>query len=344
VTIAVTLISSLRYYISNRDTEERKLATPTRAEIVQRARQLYAQECCKSGTPELVDISPTVNELRESGTWSQAISELMMEKPKHEFERFEGYIKKAENFGKKQVVTELPFAIKGAMDTGFFIAGARQSGKTTLAKHLAQKLIQRGICVYVLDVSRAWANNTPITNIMTIPYSKEDIHIQLWKSRVFDLSNLGYAARHTYVNEFTQAVYDAHKAFGYKKAPFEFIFYEEAQTYVPNGSFRSITKYAPLVDLITVGANFNLSFALITQFPALVDKTPVKAAQQRYFGWSTEKNEVDYIRKFVGKEYVKPENPDSIINLRKGEFLYQLRNKIEKCKVEPFKMEKPLVK
>jgi hypothetical protein len=98
-----------------------------------------------------------------------------------------------------------------------------------------------------------------------------------------------------------------------------------------NGCFRSTKKYAPMIDLVTVGANYNLRFGLITQFPAMVDKAPVKISQQRYFGWTTEKNDLDYIRKFIGKGYL-----DEIKNLRKGEFLYQCRNEIAKFSTKPY--------
>ena len=63
---------------------------------------------------------------------------------------------------------------------------------------------------------------------------------------------------------------------------------------------RSTRKYGALVDTVIVGANYNLRFGLTTHFPATVDRVP-KIAQQRYFGWTTEKNDPDYIRKFSAK-------------------------------------------
>ena len=56
-----------------------------------------------------------------------------------------------------------------------------------------------------------------------------------------------------------------------------------------------------VLDVVTVGANYQLRFGLITQFPAMVDKTPVKIAQQRFLGWTWEKNDVDYLKAFVVK-------------------------------------------
>ena len=77
--------------------------------------------------------------------------------------------------------------------------------------------------------------------------------------------------------------------------------------------------------LITVGANFNISFGLITQFAAEVSKLPVKATQQRYFGLTSEPNDIRYIRGFIGKEQA-----EELRNLSVGEFIYSYRNKIQR--------------
>ena len=219
----------------------------------------------------------------------------------------------------------IPFDLTEAKDTGFFICGTSQSGKTTLAQWLAKYMTDKGVAVYALDVSRAWPENRSIRNVITVPHGGSEITIQPNRSTVIDMSQLSFAERKRFVNAFVEMLYRWHMAFGYKQAPFEFIIFEEAQTYFYNGCFRSAKHYAAPIDLVTVGANYNLRFGLITQFPAMVDKAPVKIAQQRYFGWTTEKNDLDYIRKFIGKERI-----DEIKNLKKGEFLYQLRNRITK--------------
>lgn len=225
----------------------------------------------------------------------------------------------------------IPFNLTEAKDTGFFACGTSQSGKTTLCKHIVRTIVNHGISVYVIDVSKAWTVDTPINNVVEIKHNALNFDIPANTSTVLDISQLGYDERFRFVNAFTRTVYEWHKSFGYKKAPFEFVFFEEAHTYLPNGCFgRSARKYAPLIDLVTVGANFNLRYGAITQFPALIDKSVVKICQQRYFGWTTEKNDIDYIEKFIGKEHTDPKQPNSVFNLRKGQFLYQLRNKIEK--------------
>jgi hypothetical protein len=309
---------------------------PSKAEIVARAKELYYREAYKTG----LDLNiPEIAELEEEGFLNMAKKELMsMKYTKQELEQYKAYLeveKPKESLPKianrVQCSNLIPFDFAEAEDTGFFCCGTSQSGKTTLAKYLAQALMRSNVTVYVLDVSRAWAQETPIANVVTVPHNGNSLNFRPFQSTVFDLSQLSFGERMRFVNSFTNAVYDAHKSFGYKKAPFAFILYEESQTYVANGCLRSYKKYAPLIDLITVGANFNLRFGLITQFPAMVDKAPVKIAQQRYFGWTTEKNDLDYIRKFIGKSWV-----EEIKQLRKGEFLYQCRNEITKFSVKPY--------
>jgi len=222
----------------------------------------------------------------------------------------------------------IPFNLAEAKDTGFFECGTSQSGKTTLAKHLVDYLMRQGVIVDVLDVSRAWANDTPLQEVITVPHAPHgeiEISIPLNRSVVLDMSPLSFAERKQFVNRFVDVAYRAHMAMGYKASPHRFIIFEEAQTYFPNGCFRSAKNYSAPIDLVTVGANYNIRFGLITQFPAMVDKAPVKIAQQRYFGWTTEKNDLDYIKAFIGKGHL-----DAIRNLRKGEFLYQCRNDITK--------------
>lgn len=96
-------------------------------------------------------------------------------------------------------------------------------------------------------------------------------------------------------------------------------------------SVRKNPIYDGVLDLVTVGANYGLRFGLITQFPALVDKAPVKIASQRYFGLTWEKNDIGYIQFFIGKE-----QGTRLKTLATGEFIYQPRGTTEKVKCSKF--------
>jgi hypothetical protein len=306
--------------------------TATKEQIQKKATELYMQQQYRSMD---LENTPEPNEILESGILDKVTLRAKPEMSKHDWDKlysdYQQTEKHAENLDKFQCKTEIPLDIAECLDTGAFVCGTSQSGKTTLAKHLAKRLMEHGVAITVLDVSRAWAQETPISNVVRVPHNGMSLNIQPAQSTVYDLSELSFEERFRFVNAFTATLYQWHKSFGYKRAPFGFIFYEEAQTYLPNGCFRSYKKYAPLIDLVTVGANFNLRFGLITQFPAMVDKAPVKIAQQRYFGWTTEKNDIDYVQKFIGKDWVS-----EIKSLQKGQFLYQLRSNIHKFQVQKY--------
>ena len=236
----------------------------------------------------------------------------------------------------------IPFNLTEAKDTGMFGCGTSQSGKSTLMKHLVEKIMNNGISVYVIDVSGTWTHCSPIQNTIVI-HPNETVDVPTNTSTVLDLSQLGYIQRVNYVIAFCQALYDWHKKFSFKKAPFEFVFFEEAHTYFPNGCFRSPRRFSPCIDIVTVGANFNLRFGAITQFPAMLDKALVKITQQRYFGFTTENNDLNYVKGFIGKEHTdrlnkdKTPNLNSVFNLHKGQFIYQLRDKTEKIQSIDYK-------
>jgi hypothetical protein len=309
------------------------MTTPTREAVVQKAQELYLTEQYKNGIMQ--PNTPEDQELLEGGFYATALSELMTDTAARQTEQWNNYNRLTENFEKTEqcdVMQEIPFNIAEAKDAGIFTCGANQSRKTTLNKHLVKAMIEQNIIVNVLDISRAWSENTPISQTITIPdVDRPDIEFDIGKNIVFDMSELSLKHRLEFANAFTQTIYDWQKSFGYKRAPFRFVVYEEAQGYIANGSFRSLKKFSPIVDMISVGANFNIRAALITPFPANVDKTPVKSAQQRYFGRTTEPNDIKYIRALIGKDMVS-----ELKDLQNGEFLYQRGTQITKFSVPRF--------
>jgi hypothetical protein len=226
-----------------------------------------------------------------------------------------------------------PFNVTQALDTGFFTCGTSQSGKSNLAKFLVADLMRAGIIVYVIDPSRVWLHDTPIRQ--TIPVYEMQGQIGPWYgSTVFDVSTMDVHEQIAFTNTLCMALNKRHidGETVYK----EFIVFEEAQTYLPQGSMRlSTRKNNPLegvLKIVTVGANYGLRFGLITQFPAMVDKAPVKITQQRYFGWTWEKNDVLYLKAFLGKEWAA-----RLQSLQKGEFIHQNRMNTMLIKTPIFK-------
>lgn len=313
------------------------MTTPNRKEIFEKALALWHEQHAREGDPSFV-ITPEYSELLESGFVSSAISELMRSESNKDVE-FRAYSQalekpeepKIENFEKILEVGEVPFDVSLAVDSGFYVSGTSQSGKTNLAKLLVQQLIDAGIACFVLDASKAWTHDSPIDNVIDVNEKQKEY---AWEgSTVFDISSLAARKKVLFVNTFCHDIYEQHVE-GYERK--EFIIFEEAQTYLPQGSLRlAIRRSSPcesVLDVVTVGANYGLRFGLITQFPALVDKPPVKICQQRYFGWTWEKNDVAYVKAFLGKDWIA-----KLQSLQKGEFIYQCRDATTLIKTDVYK-------
>ncbi|MCW3994941.1 MAG: type IV secretory system conjugative DNA transfer family protein [Candidatus Bathyarchaeota archaeon] len=226
------------------------------------------------------------------------------------------------------------FDVEEAKETGFYVSGTSGSGKTTLAKHLVKDLILNGCTVIVLDASRAWSTNSPINNTVTLntPLQNNPTRYPVVNT-VFDMTKLAIAERFTFCDKLCEATMQSRiNAPNPKKLDWLFLVFEEAQLYLSNGCMRSLHKYGNVLNVISNGRNFNVRFGIITQFPANVDKAPVKITQQRYFGLTTEKNDLTYIKSFFNTK----QEAEQVRNLEKLEFMYQYRGKTEKIKTYYF--------
>jgi hypothetical protein len=301
---------------------------PNKQEIIARAREMFFENEIKHGVSN--PTNPEECELIESGYYSSALSEIMTN-VETKNAKWENFNDRVENFEKAEnISTELFFNVSTAMDSGFYVSGTSQSGKTNLAKHLVQQLINNGITCYVLDTSQAWTHDTPVPNV--IPINSEDESYSFTGNTVFDISSLNTREKVAFVNMLCRTIYQEHVN-GYRTK--EFLVFEDAQCYLPSGCMRlAVRRSSPcesVLDVVTVGANYGLRFGLITQFPALVDKPPVKITQQRYFGWTWEKNDLLYVRAFIGKEWAA-----KLIELKRGQFIYQNKEKTSLIQVPKF--------
>ena len=100
---------------------------PTRAEVIQRAQELYFTEQYRSGIMQ--PNTPEDSELLEGGFYHTALSELMCDSPSRAVEQYSDYIEQCENLEKKFI-----FDIETALTQGTTICGNRGTGKTSLAK------------------------------------------------------------------------------------------------------------------------------------------------------------------------------------------------------------------
>lgn len=230
------------------------------------------------------------------------------------------------------------------MASGAFICGTRQlAGKTNLSKIIVDYLIQKGVVVHIIDASKAWLELSHLINVTEYPYNFSYLDVDFAVSQVHDMSQLGYKNRVAVANQICKNIYECRVqgSRGTHEGKPTVVIFEECQTYIPNNCLRNLDTYGPIVDYITIGGNFNLSYIAITQFPALVDKTLVKAAQQRYFGLTSEKNDVNYVRNFIGdpeslalREQIghpaqdKKDKKFITHFLKRGQFVYQHMGKV----------------
>jgi hypothetical protein len=228
----------------------------------------------------------------------------------------------------------IPFNTAEAKENGFCITGTSGSDTSSLAKHILRFLLQDGCFVYVISESKAWAPpaQTPITNAIALqPHGI--VTFQLYQDHIFDVSKLDNEERFVFVDELCKKVIDSRAdAPNPKLLPWLFVVFGEARLYLPKGCMRSPRKYGNVLDLVSNGHNLNVRFGLITQFPAMVDKAAFKITQQRYFGSTADKNDVNYIKSFLNSK----NEVEYLRNLGKLEFIYQRQGKTEKLKVEPF--------
>ena len=115
-----------------------------------------------------------------------------------------------------------------------------------------------------------------------------------------------------------------------------YLVFEEGHNYFPQGCMRS-KEYAEVVQVVTGGRNFNIRFEVITQFASMIDKDIMKYMRQRYFGYTDEPNDLDYVTGFLGREHSK-----KLTELKAGQFLYKYGTTIKQIEIEPYEtLHKP---
>jgi len=296
------------------------MTTPTRAELYEKAKQLWIHDQYRNGCSELAETNPEYSELLESGYIASAKSELMRDQYKAQIESKDFY--DLENFDNFQ------FDVKEAMQTTTFISGSRGIGKSDIAMYIVDQLTNV-ICV-VFDSSLDWIHRSSISQYITIkPYMDVQIPQQ---NTIIDMSMLTPNQQQTIVERFCEKLFN-HQIETQCGSRFYLVF-EESQIFFPLNSLRSKNAQNSM-RILTVGRNINVSICAISQFPALIDKELVKNAQQIYIGTTSEKNAVQYWRGILGK------NADQLKELQNGEFLYYCRNRLSKIQIEPYESQTP---
>lgn len=301
------------------------MTTPNRSMIYAKALELWRNDRLRNGQP--FETTPEDYELREEGYFITAQQILMFgdNQPKAYTDQFSNLEKQSEQQSEQPLEQplETPFEVKPftvdtkeLMATGVFCTGTRQSGKSNTAKHIVRQLINEGKVVFIIDPTQVWQKDFSELShlIISEPHGQTEITWDL-KSTVFDTSQLTPKSQQRFTELFCAAVFNHATVTPKPLRPQIVCVYEEAHTAMENNKLNGNT-YQNTKRFLTQGANFGLSFIAITQFPALVDKLPLKSAQQRYFGKTSEPNDLKYLKAYLGKHVTW------LPSMPLGQFLY----------------------
>jgi len=184
------------------------------------------------------------------------------------------------------------------LKSGLYISGSRGSGKTRLAFLIAEELTRQGVIVVVFDPSQAWSESN-LPRIIVLKPGIENVEIKLNTSVILDMSRLTLLDQKRFVENFCKQVFaDFVERTKEERFPIVLVF-EEAQLYLPQGCMRA-KSHQETLRIVTVGRNYNISFVLITQFAAMVDKYVVRLPKQKFIGYAFEPNDKRYLKEFIG--------------------------------------------
>ena len=290
------------------------MTTPKTSEIEKRARELWHIDRARNGDPSF-DIEPEISELKESGFWNVAISELMTS-----IER------KNEQYINTEFPEDFSVDLDLLFDSGGLVLGSKHTGKSDIAMMIAQRCIEKGSVVVCFDPSQDWQNRSNIEQYLKVePYSNLDVPSE---SIIYDLSLCSPQESIAIVEKFSKNLFEWQAQA--KKPKQYLLILEEAHTYFYQGCMRS-KKLMNAIRLVSVGRNVKIGTLLISQFASVLDKYLIKNnTSQIWLGYSKEPNDIRYLRQIIG------DSVSELPKLRDGEFLYVTRDGTQKIAIQPF--------
>ena len=209
-----------------------------------------------------------------------------------------------------------------------YVSGTTACGKSDLAMMHAEELIKEGVKVIVFDATLDWVKLSSLPYYLTV---REGEHFQYSfdiGSFIFDMSLLNITQQKKLVRIVCRELWKRQVRDAQQGKPLRqyYLIFEEGHNYFPQGCMRS-HELADVVQLVTGGRNYKIRFEVITQFASMIDKDVMKYMKQRYFGYSDEPNDIDYITGFLGREHSK-----KLTELKAGQFLYKFGKKVRQIK------------
>jgi hypothetical protein len=230
------------------------------------------------------------------------------------------------------------FSTEEACKSGFSLTGTSGCGKTVTAFHCVRQLQLAGALIIVFDPSQAWLKYPYIKSVTNFGQNlssgaiEAGIHSIAVTDRVIDVSTLTTMQFQEVADKFCWLLFNMQARLPEGQRKQIFILFEEAHIVLPEGSMKS-KRLQNVVRLVTVGRNYKIRVGVITQFAAMLDKSILRFAGQRYFGWTDEFNDLQRIATMIGKEQA-----ETLKYYKTGDFFYYAPalGIEEKIHVQPF--------
>lgn len=230
-----------------------------------------------------------------------------------------------------------PFDVEEAMRTGVYGSGSTGMGKSDVFMEIAEKLMKENIIVVVFDPSQDWQERSTIPQFTRPVISEylwnEQIQWENLTSCIWDLSQLTTVEMQGFVEDFCKKLMKWQSSIPQEKRKRIFLIFEEGQIYFPEGCMNA-KAYRNTSRMMTVGRNFGIRFACITQFASAIDKKAMRYMRQRYFGYTDEPNDTEYVLKMFPKQLREQIN---LRGLQAGQFYYKCGDAYDQFQIEPFK-------
>jgi len=285
-----------------------------------RCKKKFWDKCNKNGETNRAYCRECENKIRQQNT--QRRRNYYKRKRRHKGEETIINVK-----GEKENLTDYTqltflFSERQAKKRGTFVSGMPESGKTNIAKIIADHLLNKGYIIKCYDPSQAWLESSIPYFVVADEFDWKHIQkideIPVNQSIVYDISRLYPRDQKFFIGHAIQS--DFKYICNNPKPPFWIIYIiEEAQMVIPTGSLRA--NYAQTTfHMVSVGRNFNQRYILLTQRPADVSVKALSRVGQAYFGQHWELNDIKRLSHLLLMDF--KECREKLGSLQIGEFIY----------------------
>lgn len=304
--------------------EIRRMTTPKKKEIVERAKELFFQNEWKNGNRTW--LNPSEQELRESGFISLAISQLMRNLETEHSEYLHNLDTTQNMIRDKH---EIPIDLEECKKSNILISGTNQQGKSLCAMAISDRLVREGWQVLIFDNVGHWKRKSSIPNSFVV--KDEDCRLNAVDSIVFDLSLLKLRDQKSVIEKFLEKLW-IFKVVS-RNDRWVFCVFEEFQLYARN--IRGELSQN-LLRMMSVGANWGIRCLGITPDLSLIDPCFIRLCQQRYhFRLGNEPNAKRRFRSYYGFDWTRTTQ-----NLDVGFCVYVNKDRLEVWKIPMFQKER----